>query len=274
MDEELAFPGTDDGRTVAEVDAYIKAENTAWPEESGRVLTLADSETDLEGEARPEAAAMADTKSKAQMLADECATGYPLADDAIDAAAELRRLDRTANDLWADYQRLTAERDALRAEVERLRAAPAPVAKRREPPGGWVFDYNALRQDRDALLRRVSYLETAASEGGAWIWQGDGEDHPESMVDSLPVIIRADQLRALIAAPTPVAQRLTKEALTDIIADGLRDTYHCTRVWSAWGYGTMSADDFEPVDASETPSELANAILAAIEATGQEGGAA
>ena len=29
MDEELAFPGTDDGRTVAEVDAYIKAENAA-----------------------------------------------------------------------------------------------------------------------------------------------------------------------------------------------------------------------------------------------------
>jgi hypothetical protein len=53
MDEELAFPGTDDGRTVAEVDAYIKAENTAWPEESGRVLTLADSVADLEVEASP-----------------------------------------------------------------------------------------------------------------------------------------------------------------------------------------------------------------------------
>ncbi len=27
----------------------------------------------------------------------------------------------------------------------------------------------------------------------------------------------------------------------------LGDTYDCTRVWSAWGYGTMGEDDFVPV---------------------------
>ncbi len=27
----------------------------------------------------------------------------------------------------------------------------------------------------------------------------------------------------------------------------LGDTYDCTRVWSAWSYGTMDEDDFVPV---------------------------
>lgn len=27
----------------------------------------------------------------------------------------------------------------------------------------------------------------------------------------------------------------------------LGDTYDCTRVWSAWGYGTMDENDFVPV---------------------------
>lgn len=59
---------------------------------------------------------------------------------------------------------------------------------------------------------------------------------------------------------------ITKEALTDLIAQGLSGTYHCTRVWSAWGVGTMSENDFAPVDESETPGELADAVLAMLAA--------
>jgi hypothetical protein len=64
----------------------------------------------------------------------------------------------------------------------------------------------------------------------------------------------------------PARTPMTKEALTDIIAAGLRDTYHCTRVWSAWSYGTMRPGDFSPVDESDTPAELADAVLAALAA--------
>lgn len=32
---------------------------------------------------------------------------------------------------------------------------------------------------------------------------------------------------------------------------GLRGLYGCGRVWSAWGVGTMTEDDFYPADESE-----------------------
>ena len=54
---------------------------------------------------------------------------------------------------------------------------------------------------------------------------------------------------------------ITKEQLIDLINDHLTSTYVCMRVWSAWGYGTMSQDDF--VDARETDlaSDLADAVF-------------
>ena len=84
-------------------------------------------------------------------------------------------------------------------------------------------------------------------------------------VHSIQQTIRAIDA-ALSAAPAgePVAPR--KEALTELIADALHGTYHCGRVWQAWHIGTMSKDDFSPVDQSETPAEIADAVLAAFAA--------
>lgn len=58
----------------------------------------------------------------------------------------------------------------------------------------------------------------------------------------------------------------TVEALTELIAGLLGGTYHCTRVWEAWNVGTMSEDDFGPVDESDTPREIAEAVLALLAA--------
>lgn len=57
-----------------------------------------------------------------------------------------------------------------------------------------------------------------------------------------------------------------REALTDLIAEQLRGTYHCNRVWEAWFVGTMSQRDFEPVYDSDTPGEIADAIIAKLDA--------
>jgi len=85
---------------------------------------------------------MADTKSKAQMLATYTESCFGHVGPMMDAAAELRRLDAVEAErdaLRADscaakadridrlgeaVERLTAERDALRAEVDRLRGKP------------------------------------------------------------------------------------------------------------------------------------------------------
>jgi hypothetical protein len=51
------------------------------------------------------------------------------------------------------------------------------------------------------------------------------------------------------------------DALTDKIAEALGGTYHCTRVWEAWSYGTMTQDDFCDVGESETPGEIADMVI-------------
>ena len=72
----------------------------------------------------------------------------------------------------------------------------------------------------------------------------------------------------LSAAPQP-AQAVPdglKDKLTDLLADGLRGTWHCNRAWEAWHVGTMSINDFWPVDESDTPAELADAVIAMLSA--------
>ena len=65
---------------------------------------------------------------------------------------------------------------------------------------------------------------------------------------------------------------IDRDALIDAITQGLHGTWHCTRVWEAWHVGTMSQDDFEPVDESETPTEIADAVLALLAAPGPADG--
>ncbi|QOI04568.1 hypothetical protein [Pseudomonas savastanoi] len=54
-----------------------------------------------------------------------------------------------------------------------------------------------------------------------------------------------------------------RETLRDVIAAVIGgDAYDCTRVWSAWGVGTMSDDDFVPiVEQEERLYELVDACL-------------
>jgi hypothetical protein len=56
------------------------------------------------------------------------------------------------------------------------------------------------------------------------------------------------------------------EPVMDAVAQALGDAYDCTRVWAAWGVGTMSEDDFHLI--SDDSSRVAEIATAAIEATG------
>lgn len=58
-----------------------------------------------------------------------------------------------------------------------------------------------LAHERASNRTMSEYLAYRDGDESAsvWIWQGDGEDHPESMVNHLAVLIRANDLRDLIA---------------------------------------------------------------------------
>lgn len=68
------------------------------------------------------------------------------------------------------------------------------------------------------------------------------------------------------ALTSPVAPEqvvaIDRESLIDLIEDNLYAVYHCTRVWSAWGVGTMSEDDFHEARGTELAPDLADAIIA------------
>ncbi len=68
-------------------------------------------------------------------------------------------------------------------------------------------------------------------------------------------------------AGRPAAVEALRERLRYAIADSLGDIYVCSRVWSAWSYGTMSEDDFAP--AADDDDVLDNLVDAAIAALAQ-----
>ena len=64
------------------------------------------------------------------------------------------------------------------------------------------------------------------------------------------------------ASPASVPEG--REAVIEAVAESLGDAYDCTRVWSAWGYRTMSEDDFSRVAEDRSRlEEIADAALAA-----------
>lgn len=94
--------------------------------------------------------------------------------------------------------------------------------------------------------------ECGPHTGHVAVWT-PGQLHDYAKAYAAPFIARAEQVEA--------ARALNREKLIDLIAERLSGTYHCLRVWSAWNVGTMSQDDFEDVGESDTPAELAEAIL-------------
>lgn len=124
-----------------------------------------------------------------------------------------------------------------------------------ESPTGDMVDYFDHVDIEKALLARITELESQLAQ------RFDAADMATAA---------AQGLREGGASPSANAgeprNAIDRDALIDAIAQGLHGTWHCTRVWEAWHVGTMSQDDFEPVDESETPTEIADAVLALLAA--------
>lgn len=62
-----------------------------------------------------------------------------------------------------------------------------------------------------------------------------------------------------------------KEAVSEAIREALGGALDCNRVWSAWGVGTMSEDDFSQVaDDPARVEEITDAVLSALAASGKQ----
>ena len=58
-----------------------------------------------------------------------------------------------------------------------------------------------------------------------------------------------------------------REAACNAVAEALGDAYDCTRVWSAWGYGTMGPDDFASVaEDDDRVAEIVDAVIGVLTA--------
>lgn len=75
-----------------------------------------------------------------------------------------------------------------------------------------------------------------------------------------------DLINKHISEATPKPS-LSVEGLVDLINKHMGGAHFCMRVWSAWGIGTMSSDDFVRVDETEAPVELAQEITKLLPAT-------
>lgn len=56
-----------------------------------------------------------------------------------------------------------------------------------------------------------------------------------------------------------------RNQLDEVIRDETSDTYVCGRVWSSWGYGTMSEDDFTRFDKNDRIENLVYSIEEIVE---------
>ncbi|WP_429499489.1 hypothetical protein ACQUFY_21710 [Robbsia andropogonis] len=92
-------------------------------------------------------------------------------------------------------------------------------------------------------------------------------------LDALPIKDRAAVLNAAEALEMGETQAVMddediRNAVRDAISEAIGcSAYDCTRVWSAWGFGTMGSDDFAPiVDSEERLLEITDAAIGAARA--------
>ena len=112
------------------------------------------------------------------------------------------------------------------------------------------------RPPKKYVCEKCGYLgDTSEHEGCDYLAWTTGEQ---------PCIDQLERELALLKA-SPVGAPEVRESVIEAIAEALGDAYDCTRVWSAWSYGTMSQDDFSLV--AEDRSRLEEIADAAMLAT-------
>lgn len=146
---------------------------------------------------------------------------------------------------------------ALQSAIEALQAESTYLKQIAELNAQIAID---LKAERDQLQAQLDAMGKGEPVG----WFVDVTVHGKSVGD-FQLAAREywgdySVCQPLYAAPKALAP-LTDEQMRDAFAHALTDVYVCTRVWSAWSYGTMTEDDFSP--ASECDEVLDSLVQAA-----------
>jgi hypothetical protein len=111
----------------------------------------------------------------------------------------------------------------LSAPVAPAGAQETEAAQLRKERDGWKEEAEA-RAETIAVLREHLDLRRLHEKNDVWFWQGDGTDYPESMSNSMAVVIRADQLKAILpnSAGAQNAEAIRNQAESDDARDAAR----------------------------------------------------
>lgn len=188
-----------------------------------------------------------------------------------------------------DSEPLYPHPTAYRMPAAQPQGEVEPVEKFAETVPKFKFETlveHCKRLEADLAQSRAHVNElTLYQQNAVWFWQHDGEDYLQSL--SCPIIIQPHHLRELlegVARHNPIAENPEpshsgdanemaakvvlpeRDNMRDLIAEVIGgDAYDCVRVWSAWGVGTMSEDDFVPItDQDERLYEIADSVIAEV----------
>lgn len=108
-------------------------------------------------------------------------------------------------DCWVGPERVTARSAAAewntRAEAEDVSSLRAQLADEKE---------ETLHQMRLYVSTRLKECKALEGQGEVWIWQGNEEDHPESL--GCPVLMQPEDLRAILGAAERMRQACVAKA--------------------------------------------------------------
>ena len=121
---------------------------------------------------------------------------------------------------------------------------------------------------RKGVLMMTNEPTEAAIEAGLEVFNIGPTGWPATDIESISTIYRAmagpcTKADAWMGDRNELRVRLQRCLLAE-----LGDTYDCTRVWSAWSYGTMGEDDFVPV--LDRMDALIDALAATLDPTGEK----
>lgn len=105
----------------------------------------------------------------------------------------------TAEEFVAEGNWREVSVSASAADAPSEPSEPQAVQQLRKSLAGWIDEAAALRKSLDQARADLE-LRALHQKNDAWYWQGDGTDFPESISNSMCIVMRGDQLRALVDA--------------------------------------------------------------------------